>query len=80
MFHSINELLPKELQKECSQRWILSADSLRNVTSGLIFIGSTTMLDISATNIRAHIAAGRSIRYLVPDVAVNYISENKLYL
>jgi nicotinate-nucleotide adenylyltransferase len=80
VFHSINELLPKELQKECSQRWVSSADSLRNVTSGLIFIGSTTMLDISATNIRAHIAAGRSIRYLVPDMAVNYISENKLYL
>ena len=80
VFHSINELLPKELQKECSQRWISSADSLRNVTSGLIFIGSTTMLDISATSIRAHIAAGRSLRYLAPDIVVSYISSNKLYL
>jgi nicotinate-nucleotide adenylyltransferase len=77
---SINELLPKELRKECSQRWVSSADSLRNVTSGLIFIASTTMLDISATSIRAHIVAGRSVRYLVPDMVVSYISSNKLYL
>jgi nicotinate-nucleotide adenylyltransferase len=80
MLTSINELLPKELKKECSQRWISSADSLKNDTSGLIFIASTTMLDISATSIRAHIAAGRSVRYLVPDIAINYISANKLYL
>jgi len=77
---SINELLPKKLKKECSQRWASSADSLRNDTSGLIFIVSTTMLDISATSIRAHIAAGRSVRYLVPDMAGSYISANKLYL
>ena len=74
------QFLPKELKKECSQRWASSADSLRNDTSGLIFIASTTMLDISATSIRAHIAAGRSVRYLVPDMAVSYISANKLYL
>ena len=80
VFNSINELLPKELQKECSQRWVSSADSLRNTTSGLIFIETTTMLDISATNIRAHIASGKSVRYLVPDIVVSYISENKLYL
>lgn len=80
MLTSINELLPKELKKECSQRWVSSADSLKNGTSGLIFIASTTMLDISATSIRAHIAAGRSVRYLVPDIAINYISANKLYL
>jgi nicotinate-nucleotide adenylyltransferase len=80
MLTSINELLPKELKKECSQRWVSSADSLKNDTSGLIFIASTTMLDISATSIRAHIAAGRSVRYLVPDIAINYISANKLYL
>jgi nicotinate-nucleotide adenylyltransferase len=77
---SINELLPKELREECSQRWVSSAESLRKDTGGLIFIASTTMLDISATSIRADIAVGRSVRYLVPDIAVNYISANKLYL
>jgi nicotinate-nucleotide adenylyltransferase len=37
------------------------------------------MLDISATSIRAHIAAGKSVRYLVPDMVVSYITANKLY-
>ena len=76
----IKELLSKELREECSQRWVSNTESLRKDTSGLIFISSTTMLDISATSIRAHIAVGRSVRHLVPSVTVNYISENKLYL
>jgi len=76
----IKELLSKELREECSQRWVSNTESLRKDTSGLIFIASTTMLDISATSIRAHIADGRSVRHLVPSVTVNYISENKLYL
>ena len=76
----IKELLSKELREECSQRWVSNTESLRKDMSGLIFIASTTMLDISATSIRAHIADGRSVRHLVPSVTVNYISENKLYL
>ena len=76
----IKELLSKELREECSQRWVSNTESLRKDTSGLIFIASTTMLDISATSIRAHIAVGRSVRHLIPSVTVNYISENKLYL
>ena len=76
----IKELLSKELREECSQRWVSNTETLKKETSGLIFIASTTMLDISATSIRAHIAAGRSVRHLVPSVTVNYISENKLYL
>ena len=76
----IKELLSKELREECSQRWVSNTESLRKDTSGLIFIASTTMLDISATSIRAHIAVGRNVRHLVPSVTVNYISKNKLYL
>ncbi len=79
-FTLIKELLSKELREECSQRWVSNTKSLRKETSGLIFIASTTMLDISATSIRAHIAVGRNIRHLVPSVTVNYISKNKLYL
>jgi nicotinate-nucleotide adenylyltransferase len=76
----IKELLSKELREECSQRWVSNTVNLRKNSSGLIFIASTTMLDISATSIRAHIAVGRSVRHLIPDITVNYISENKLYL
>ena len=76
----IKELLSKELREECSQRWVSNTETLKKETSGLIFIASTTMLDISATSIRAHIAVGRNVRHLVPSVTVNYISKNKLYL
>ena len=37
------------------------------------------LLDVSATFIRASIRAGRSIRYLVPDVVAQYILAQKLY-
>jgi len=79
-FTLIKELLSKELREECSQRWVSNTETLKKETSGLIFIASTTMLDISATSIRAHIAVGRNVRHLVPSVTVNYISKNKLYL
>ncbi len=56
-----------------------SADSLKQVSSGLIFIAPTTLLDISATIIRVRVAAGKSIRYLIPDAALDYIAANHLY-
>jgi len=36
--------------------------------------------DISSTKIRASIARGMSIKYLLPDNVVNYIHEHKLYM
>jgi nicotinate-nucleotide adenylyltransferase len=73
------EELPGELKEECSGRWVSSADRLRQTSSGLIFMAPTTLLDISATTIRAGMAAGKSLRYLVPDAALNYIAVNHLY-
>lgn len=37
------------------------------------------LLDISASRIRARVAAGRSIRYLVPDAVIAYIGDHDLY-
>ena len=37
------------------------------------------MLDISATSIRAHVAAGKSAHYMIPDVVFDYIVANQLY-
>jgi nicotinate-nucleotide adenylyltransferase len=36
-------------------------------------------LKLSATEVRARVAAGRSIRYLVPDAVIAYIGEHGLY-
>lgn len=74
-----SDTLPRELAEECAQRWIFGEDSLRHTSSGLIFVAPTSLLDISATAIRARIAAGRSIRYLIPDAALDYIAANHLY-
>jgi nicotinate-nucleotide adenylyltransferase len=71
--------LPGELKEECARRWVGSASSLRQTPSGLIFTAPTTLLDISATSIRSRVAAGKSLRYLVPDPVLNYIAANKLY-
>ena len=37
------------------------------------------LLAVSGTAIRARIAAGRSIRYLVPDAVIAYIDDHRLY-
>ncbi|SEL04834.1 nicotinate-nucleotide adenylyltransferase [Nitrosovibrio tenuis] len=73
------DALPWELKEECAERWAPSTDELGQAPGGLIFIAPTTLLDISATNIRARIAAGKSIRYLLPDATLDYIAANHLY-
>lgn len=40
---------------------------------------ATPPIGISATDIRARIAAGRSVRYLLPEAVVSYIQANALY-
>jgi nicotinate-nucleotide adenylyltransferase len=71
--------LPDELRRECQSRWVSNPRDLIRVPNGLVFLAPTTLLDISATNIRARISLGKSARYLLPDPTLNYISENQLY-
>ena len=72
-------VLSSELNLECLHRQVSTISSLRRISSGLIFIAPTTMLDISATSIRAHVAAGKSAHYMIPDVVFDYIVANQLY-
>lgn len=49
------------------------------VPAGRIGFLPVTQLDISATALRAQLAADRSIRYLTPEAVVEYIDTHKLY-
>ena len=71
--------LSSELSEVLRNRRADRVDDLKNTPSGLIFITSTTLLDISSTKIRALITSGGSARYLLPDSVLNYISAHGLY-
>ncbi len=57
-----------------------SASALHQRAAGSVLMTTVTQLDISATDIRARLAAGRSIRYLVPDAVADHIETQQLYL
>lgn len=71
--------LPQELGQEYIRRQASHVSELKKTTCGLILTVPTTMLDISATVIRTHIARKKSIRYLLPDTVLEYIETNNLY-
>ena len=56
-----------------------SRSALADKASGLVSFQSVTQLDISATDIRERLGAGRSPRYLLPDSVWHYITEHHLY-
>ena len=55
------------------------ASELRARPGGRILFQPVTQLDISATDIRARLHAGRSARYLVPDAVLELIRREGLY-
>ncbi len=61
------------------QQHLASAEQLHQRPSGAVVVQELTRLDISATEIRAMIAAGRSPQFLLPDAVWRYIEEKRLY-
>lgn len=54
----------------------LSVEQVERLKTGLL-VGHET--DISSTDVRARVAEGLGVRYLVPDPVVDYIAERGLY-
>ena len=61
--------------------WVSQADDLAHARSGLVLLAPTSLLEISATNIRYFcISSRKSARYLLPDATLDYVQINQLYL
>lgn len=75
-----NQALPADIQKEFSLRNTACAGDLGLQSSGYIYLAQTSLLDISASQIRSFLNAGKSIRYLLPENVSNYIKSNRLYI
>jgi nicotinate-nucleotide adenylyltransferase len=56
-----------------------SIEGIRPDARALVDIAKVPALDISSTAIRAGVAAGKSIRYLVPDAVRAIIEDRRLY-
>lgn len=57
-----------------------SISFLPEVIRRSVLVFETTPLDISATDIRARVRLGKSIKYFMPAAVSSYISKNNLYL
>ena len=68
-----------ELQNQMERRLARNPEQLRERAGGLILPLEVTQLAISSTGIRTQLLAGQSPRFLLPDVVIDYIEQNKLY-
>ena len=68
-----------DVQREYLSRRAVKVSDLALQSSGFIYTAQTSMLDISASQIRTLLSAGKSIRYLLPEKVYDYIKCNRLY-
>jgi nicotinate-nucleotide adenylyltransferase len=60
-------------------RRVSTPEQLRSQDSGLILLQPVTQLEISASKIRGLFAQGRSPRFLLPEVVLQFIEQHHLY-
>lgn len=60
-------------------RWVDNVAALHGAAHGRALIRTLTLLPVSSSQIREHLVAGRSVRYLVPDGALAYLQDHHLY-
>ena len=74
----LQHALPEDLQREIATR--LAADVEGNPgAAGTVRIVEMTPLAISARAIRQALATQKSVRYLLPDVVLDYLQQQQLY-
>lgn len=62
-----------------AERGTMRPGDLHAQPAGFVHIHAVTQLEISSTEIRELVAAGRSPRYLIPDVVCDFIAETGCY-
>jgi len=71
--------LPAALGDACRGRFTMDVAQLSSTPAGRVIPFAMTPLAISATQIRALLAGGCSVRYLLPDTLIAYIRAHHLY-
>ena len=78
-FELLPQEFPAELAEVCADRLGRNPYALREGPAGQVVAFDMTPLDISASLVRARLAAGLSVRYLLPDPVREYIDQHHLY-
>ncbi len=73
----LDDILPRDFLPEFN--YDTKEEGYKGPRGTCIYFRSLTQLDISSTDIRNRRAAGKSVRYLVPETVNLYILENGLY-
>ncbi len=71
--------LPPELEQLIANHRATRPDELQRQPAGKVLSWRVTQLEISASQIRSLVAAGRSVRYLLPDAVLDEINRQDLY-
>lgn len=74
----LGQFLRREIHADF--RKLPGGEGFRHPSGYQVLFQATTLLDISATQIRRLVRAGHSVRYLLPEAVRRYILGNKLYL